>query len=290
MSSTHSCSSHRHNLRREESPAQTESLQEAYRKELARRLDRLRGVLRTTISENDALEIGDPERRNVDEPDSGPNIDPRDGFEFTTAVGKQAAFNEQLNEWLDEGVLEKTGEDLVQQGEHYTSIYAEAAYENGVDFGTEEMLNADVEVSEEDVEALMGRPIHQDTLEEIYTRNYQGLQDITEDIDRSLSRLLSEGLANGWNPRKTADRVTAEVRDIQHSRARALARTETMHAHNTGALSRYEGSGVTEVEILTHQPCELCQRIEARGPYAVSEAHGLIPAHPNCVCTVVPAV
>lgn len=290
MSSTHSCSGHRHNLRREESPTETAGIQDAYRSELSRRLERLRGVLRTTISENDALGLGDPERRNVEEPDSGPNIDPRDEFEFTQVAMKQTEFGRQLAEWLNEGVLEKVGEDVVRRGEHYTGIYVRAAYEKGVEFGTSELVAAGVDASEEAAEALMERPIHVDSLEQLYTRNYQGLQDITEDIDRSLSRILSEGFASGWNPRKTADRITEEVRDIQHSRARALARTETMNAHNSAAIRRYEDTGVDEVEILTHKPCELCERIESRGPYAVTEAHGLIPAHPNCVCTVVPAV
>jgi hypothetical protein len=36
--------------------------------------------------------------------------------------------------------------------------------------------------------------------------------------------------------------------------------------------------------------CDECDDIAAAGPYSLDEAEDLIPAHPNCRCTFVPAV
>lgn len=298
MASTHTGHHHRSNIRVESSPADIEDVQVQYRKELARRFRKLRGVLRTTISENDALELGDPERRNVEEPESGPDITPVDDFTFEQSAGKLIKFNEQLQEWLDEGILEEMPMNLVRDGEHYTGIYAEAAYERGLEFGTEQLINAGIEkvpeenvkLDEQEARKLMGRPIHKDTLAQIYSRNYRQLEDITQAIDQQLSDILTDALRKGWNPRETADEINREIREIQRTRGRLIARTETMNAHNRAALKRYQGSGVTKVEILTHNPCEQCQRIEQRDPYVIEEGMRIVPAHPNCVCTYAPIV
>ena len=35
--------------------------------------------------------------------------------------------------------------------------------------------------------------------------------------------------------------------------------------------------------------CIECQDISEQGPYALDEAEGMIPAHPNCRCSFIPA-
>lgn len=291
MATTNSQHSHRYNVRVEQSPAQVEEIQEQYYKELTRRTRRLRGVLRTSISENDALELGDPSRRNDD-------IDPVDDFEFEQSSGKAVAFNNQLQEWLDNGVLERTGDDLVQSGEHYTSVYAESAYEEGLDFANQQLIDAgmqqvpgeDVSLTEQEASAILGRPIHQDTLAQIYTRHYEQLEGVTQAIDTQLSEILTDAIRKGWNPLKTANEINQEVESIERSRALMISRTETLNAHNRAALKRYQESDVTRVEILTHTPCEQCQRIEANDPYRITEGMRIVPAHPNCVCTYAPII
>jgi SPP1 gp7 family putative phage head morphogenesis protein len=277
----------RSNVRREESPAETEGIQDEYRRDLARRIRKLRGVLRETIVENDALGIkGGYETRLNDEDD----ISSREEFDFEQAPPKQVEFRKQLREWIDEGILEPTDIEEIEEGRHYTAIYIDSAYAQGMAFANGLLIQKDVDVPDEDFQTVVSRPIHASTLETLYSRNYEGLEDITEDMDRSISRILTEGFRKGWGTRKLADEITKEVRDIQHTRARALARTEVMNAHNEGTLNRYDSFGVEQVEILTHTPCPICQRIEDGDPYTVSEATGLIPAHPNCVCTWAPIV
>lgn len=280
MSST--CSARLH-ARRESSPAQVDGLQDAYRKELERRLRELRGVLRETIDENDALGISGGESART-------QAEPRDDFDFEQNPAKQVAFRNQLQEWIDEGILEPASEEEIENGDHYTAFYVSAGYGAGTDFAGQQLRERGMDVPEVEAAEVIQRPIHVDELETIYTRNYEGLEDITEDIDQSLSQVLTTALRDGWGTRRTANEITKEVRTIQHSRARTLARTEMLNAHNSAALKRYERWDVEEAEILTHTPCEICQGIEANDPYPIAEAYGLVPAHPNCVCTVAPIV
>lgn len=274
---------HRHNVRREDSPALADAIQDEYRREIFRRFKELRGVLRGTVVDNDALNIKGG-RTNDD-------VEEREDFEFEQNPAKQVAFRNQVREWLDEAILEPMSIEEVEEGNHYTAVYVDAAYAKGIDFGGQMLVDRGSSVPDTPATELISAPIHISELEEIYTRNFEGLEDITEDIDRQISSTLTEALRKGWGTNKTANRMTEEVRDIQHSRAKTLVRTEMLNSHNTGALKRYEQHGVEEVEILTHTPCPICREIELNDPYPVSEAPRLpLDTHPNCVCTYAPIV
>ena len=284
-----SCEERHNEVLREPSaqPVQLEGLQDEYRREFARRFRKLRGVLRTSIVDNDALRIKGGSRVN-DEDD----IEPRDDFEFDRDYGKQVEFREQLKQWLATGVLEEASQEQIQDGQHYTAIYLDTAYAQGLDFASQLLIdNGQSAEMPDDVQSVMSRPIHIRELETVYARNYEGLEDITEDIDRSLSNILTNALRQGWGTRQTADAINNEVEDIQHSRARTLARTEMLNTHNKASIQRYKEFEVEEVEILTHTPCpEICAPIEAQGPFPIDDIPQTGPPfHPNCVCVVVPA-
>lgn len=269
--------------RREESPSETEGIQSAYRTDLEGRLRELRSVIRETISENDALRLG--ERYNQDEPD------PKEDFEEDTRTGKQLAFFNQLQEWIEDGFLEPVNHNQIINGRHYTAVYADMAYQEGVGYADGLLRRRGGDPPDEDVVDVVGRPIHIGELEEIYTRNYKGLTDISEDAGQSVSEVLTRGLAEGYNPRRMADEMTKEVRDIQKSRARVIARTETLNAHNSASLQRYEEFGIDRVNIITHTPCPICEHIEQEDPYKLENAPRLpLDSHPNCVCTYGPVV
>ena len=273
---------------REESPTNTEHLQDIYRQELAARFERLRGVLEETIVENDALDIGDGATTRIQEEH---DIEAREDFEFEQNPVKQVEFRNQLQEWIDEGILEPVSDEEARDGEHYTAFFVQTGYAEGLRFADEQLIERGREITTvEDPQTLLSRPIHRDELEVIYTRNYQNLKDITEDIDRSVSQVLAQAIRDGWGTRKTGDAISNEVDIIQNTRGKTFARTEMLHAHNTGAINRYDEFGIEQVEILTHTPCPICVQIESGDPYSLSEARGLVPAHPNCVCTVAPIV
>jgi len=73
-----------------------------------------------------------------------------------------------------------------------------------------------------------------------------------------------------------------------------VARTEIRSATTAASLDSYREGGLEYVEWLTADGgCELCAEYEAMGPVALDEGFGDIdgpPAHPNCLCVVLPVV
>jgi len=280
----------RHNVDRESGPTDTQGLQREYRVEVDRRFRKLRGVLRQTVDRNDALGLRD--RTNAaTRQHAAEDIEPRDRFPFRNRAGKELAFQNQLREWLDEGVLEVVGEDTIEAGEHWSGTYVRSNYGGGVRWGNRQLQAAGVTLDDgAALDAVFDRPMHTDELERPYTRNFEALQDITEDLDQTLSRELTRGLLDGENPRTIANRLTKETRTMQSQRARTLARSETLFAHNNGAKTRYREMGVAEVQILGHNPCPICEPYVGE-TYSINDIpQGGPPFHSNCVGSLAPVV
>ena len=141
-------------------------------------------------------------------------------------------------------------------------------------------------------------PIHADALGILYTRNYRELKGITDAMDQEISRVLTRGFAEGWNPRKMAREINDRVDKVGLTRARTLARTETIHAHSEATLNRYESmlgadAQVTgKAELLTagdRRVCPICESLEGT-VFSLTEARGVVPVHPNCRCAFLPVV
>jgi len=278
----------RANTKRENTVARIKTLQEDYRRAFSSRFRALRGAIRETIQENDALDISGGYETRIN---AAEDIEAEDEFQFTQEAAKQVAFFQQLQQWIDEGVLEPISDSRIKDGFHYTAPYVKKAYEEGIDFSNGLLVENGIDVSE-DVQQVVGRPIHTEELRVLYTRNYQGLEGITEDLDRMLSSKFVEAMRKGWGTRKTADKINKEARDIQHTRARTLARTEMGNAHTKASIANYKQNGIQTVEILTHTPCEeYCIPIKSNDPYNINDIpFGGPPFHPNCVCALAPLV
>ena len=66
-------------------------------------------------------------------------------------------------------------------------------------------------------------------------------------------------------------------------------KTEYARAVNTGLLQTYANYGVSEVDWVTsgfRNVCGQCLEYEANSPYTLEEIQGLLPCHPNCICSV----
>ncbi len=116
------------------------------------------------------------------------------------------------------------------------------------------------------------------------------------------SRVLTDALVEGKNPRD----VMTELSDVLGSsryRAETIAITELARTHVEGSLMAMEKLGVTQLGVEVEwvvsglgttaagwpSPCETCAAM-AGSIYSIEDAHGLIPAHPRCLCSFVPVV
>lgn len=82
--------------------------------------------------------------------------------------------------------------------------------------------------------------------------------------------------------------------NMSRIRAKMIARTETANALETAFMDRSKDMGVTGKEIITGDPCEICQANAAEGIVPID--HVFLsgdkspPFHPNCVCALAPVM
>lgn len=139
-----------------------------------------------------------------------------------------------------------------------------------------------------------GRPETVEKLQLLSSRSFTDLKNVIDDMATRMSRTLMDGLARGDNPRDMVDGLIEDL-DISEVRAEAIARTEIIRAHAEGQLDAMERMGVEEVGVAVEwstagdlRVCPMCATLEGI-VLTVEEAHGLIPAHPNCRCAFLPA-
>jgi len=270
-------------------PTRTSTLRGDFESETQKRFRSLKGDVRESVEDLDVLHLGSQRAVNR-APDP-------DDYQFLSDPEKRQRFQAWLRERVDDGVLVPTDGDAVRRGDHWTAQYVQKAYAKGVtDTGSNiRKQGGDVEVFD-DIEAVFNQPIHSSKIEMIYTRTYDGLEGITQEMDTQISRELSSALSEGWNPRKAANQINDRVEKIGMTRAETLSQTEIIHAHAEGSLDRLESEGFDEVavDVELHtagdsRVCPKCAPLHGN-TYTIEEARGLIPVHPRCRCAIIPIV
>lgn len=293
---------------RQADPTGTRTIRERrFVPELRRRFRRVRGLVRTTVGyENDALQLAG-------------NAEPADVFDFPTDAQKEAAFQRWLQQALEDEVLAPVGTMATRNGQHYTAKYVRAAYSKALRDADRRLKQEGIQVpgSDESIEATVRAPIHERTLQRLYTRTFENLEGITDDTAVVLRDELTRGLAEGKNPREVARRLTGELETITRTRADVLARTETINAYTEGTLRRYEEMGADAVTVTAewstagdNRVCPICETLEGQ-TFTIREARTETfeftpgeddieslageypvkpPAHPQCRCAFLPAV
>lgn len=109
----------------------------------------------------------------------------------------------------------------------------------------------------------------------------------------AIAAQLVEGFEAGEGIPDLSKRVKGVFSDCNRRRSKVIARTEVIAASNEGALVGYKDSGVVEkVEFFTaldERTCEECMGLHGN-QYALDNASGMIPVHPQCRCTWLPIV
>jgi len=233
---------------------------------------------------------------------------------FTTDEGKTRAFIKWLREQLDGGILETIERKRVKNGEHASATYVRASYKQGWENATQRLRNAGV--SAEAVEDIFNLGVPRRQLKKLYTRTYENLQSVNEDTADAVRDVLTEGLAEGINPRDMATRLTDEVETIQKTRAEVIARSETINSYSESTVDRYERAGIDKVQhgewtdSNDSRVCPICSQLDGREipmseirtatftfepsddePDSLAGEYRLMPpAHPNGRCALLPII
>lgn len=276
-------------------PTNTTTLRRRYGSRLRGQLGKLMAAIRDGIVTEDVFLLqNEPKAPSDQEP-----------YQFPRQQGQIRAFMDWLRKQISKGFLQVVNPE--------SNVFIKAAYEQGVN-GARRRL--DVETPEPD----FSLPTHQRALRELFTRNYELLQDVTEDMSREIRDELTEGLRDGDHSSKIASEISDRVQKVGKHRATVISRTEVINAYSEGSLQQYKDVDVEQVtleaEVLTAQDervCEICKAVEAMGVFSLDRIeNGVVskeqlqtyadddvslpdtrwnpkpPIHPQCRCTLLP--
>jgi len=245
-------------------------------------------ILFQLIVTDDVLGLGTPPRAFL-------QVDLPGRFDFPADVpGKAAAFDRFMRELLDAEVLELAPVSGVGSG--WQNKYVRASYSVGVTHADRALRAVGQEPPPGALAQTLNQPIHAEKLQLLFSRNFNELRGVTNAQAQSLSRIVTEGLATGQGPREVARNISRSIRTIGVNRGRVIARTETIRAHATATLTRFQQSGVETVEGFAEfatagddRVCQTCQDLEGKR-FPIDEAVSIIPVHANCRCVWLPVV
>ena len=275
-------------------PTRTTGLRKRFMAEMKRRFMSVKKALFNVIVEQDALGLEKSSPLNFME--TIPTE--RQAWRFNTDAQKVQAFNKWFQKQVDQDILSTS-----VKGEPWTGTYVDSAYKQGMlrayqDTNKEAMsesLDFYRGSREQFIRTAFGAPETISKLQLISTRTFEELKGVTSTMGQQMSRTLAGGLADGKGPREIAKEMTEKVDGITRQRALTIARTETIYAHAEGQLDSFVALGVEDVGIMAEWSsagddlvCPLCLPLDGV-VMKVWEARGIIPRHPNCRCSWIPA-
>lgn len=205
-------------------PTPTTTTQRRFAERLRGVLRRINAAIRRAIIENDIFGLKEStDTLAVDDP--GP-------FDTDSTPRMQALFMAWLREQLQTEFLDVVGPDRNQ--------WIEKAYLAGLRNANGQLRELDVSFVPERADSVVDRPIHQRALRELFTRTYENLESVADDVSESVRDELLEGFTEGEGPDRIARRLTDRVDSIGKNRATMIARSETINAHSESALTRVD--------------------------------------------------
>lgn len=172
---------------------------------------------------------------------------------ITTNAFQYEYQDEKLNlfmEWLQlqeaEGILELIRMPNVLpvslSPRPWSDVYIWSAYQKGIAQTRADLrgFNMQIPIATGGIGSLefgFNAPIHNESVRVLYTRNFSQLKGVTAEMDTQISRILSQGMIDGKNPRKMATEISKKIDTIGIVRANRIARTEVINAFNVASLN-----------------------------------------------------
>lgn len=288
-------------------PTRTTTLRRAFIRNMNKRIDQLRKEIKIAIVDKDVF--------GLEKPKVFAELGAKE-FKFKTSQKKVDSFMGWLREREKQELLKTT--TINQLGESvqrpWTNMYIEDSYKRGVMRANAEMKKLKVPqpgMTDETIQSTMANPFHAERVGVLYSRVFEELKGITAAMDQQISRVLSQSLVDGDNPRMLAGKVNKAITgigknlDITDSlgrfipakrRAQTLARTEIIRAHHQATIQQYKNWGLEGVKVKAEwstagdsRVCLKCSSMHGN-VYTLKEIEHMIPAHPNCRCIALPTL
>jgi SPP1 gp7 family putative phage head morphogenesis protein len=283
-------------------PSQTTSLRNAFARVMRVRFLKLTKILSEVVYEDNVFGLTTNRK-------PGPGA-----FSFPRSSDKVASFMKWLEKQVQDDILQVTQMEQVGSSVDaaWTNLYVQDSYKRGIKRARGQMAGVAPPLGVTGgIAGSLSSPFHIDRLGLLYTRVFSDLKGITNAMDSQITKVLTQGLAKGLNPRTIAKQlvqvITGAGGDLSITdtlgryipamrRAEMLARTEIIRAYAEAQLQEFENWGIEGVsvkaEILTtkdQRTCSRCTRLEKQ-VFTINEARGVIPVHTGCRCIWVPFI
>ncbi|QDP55708.1 MAG: hypothetical protein Tp138OMZ00d2C19078241_40 [Prokaryotic dsDNA virus sp.] len=200
--------------RSKSNPSGTTSLIRGSEREFRQRLKSVRaGVLRWLDQQNPRVLEANERRVN------------NRFYAFQLDEVKLADLSATLDQLIQQYIMQRN--EFTQR--HFMSQYAILGYENGAVMNIENIRQQDAEYATSVEEVITSQP-YQDRLAVTSSRVFEEVQGFSADMKADLNRILTDGMSNGFSPRRIAREIRDNM-DTQYSRAKRIARTEINNAH-----------------------------------------------------------
>jgi SPP1 gp7 family putative phage head morphogenesis protein len=265
-------------------PTQTLMIRNALSSAFYKKWRSIKGVIRDALIKKDVLGL----RTNL--------VDGQ--FAYMPKDRQIREFNRFVTELIDNNIVDVQHSEKSDWQRVWWTPYLRQSYDSGVGRALTAAKQQGVSVPFwwDKATFIEGVPVHKEALYIIYEQAYSEILGVSDEVSKQLKRILADGLRRGESPYKVASEINKMIDKIGVRRAKTIARTEIVRAHNEGSLVMYEELGVqevvAEVEWSTAEDDRVCPICASMGGtiFTVSEAHGILPIHPLCRCAWLPVV
>jgi SPP1 gp7 family putative phage head morphogenesis protein len=279
-------------------PTRTTTLRNTYSADMKRRFNKVKKLTVIAIGELDVLGLTDSEPPFTFNELITNELPARQAWRFQTNDQKLKSFNNWFSEQVDAEIL-----TVDVKGDPWTAKYVNSSYKKG-SFNAYTDVHKEALAEQQDfykgsraqfLDSAFNTPERLSKLQFLYTRSFEDLKGITNAMSLDISRTLADGMAQGKGARAIARDLSRNITTITNKRALVMARTEVIAVHAEGQLDSFEELGVKEVGLMAEwstagddRVCALCVDLDGV-VMTIEEARGLIPRHPNCRCSWMPA-
>ena len=262
------------------------------------------GGLAGTVIEFDRVYYSDDDRNQTEVLLTNVSPVTNTPWEFLTTDEQLQSFLDWLKSQVNILILAKAQSMALSDPEHWLTFHIENVYRKALGRAFDSVRHPELADKmdfyqgrrEEFLRSSFSRPVSKERVKLLAARTFNDLSGVSDAMATQMQRTLVDGFIKGESPFEIARALNHDVDNIGIKRAKTIARTEIVRAHNEGQLDGLEALDVESVGVAVEwavsgigitgrgnpSPCDLCAPL-AKTVFTIKEARGLLPRHPNCV-------
>jgi len=273
-------------------PTRTKALRDRLAQQISARYDAIKQAITRSIVDNDCFGL----RKFANQEVAGITVLSKQQLAAQAMQQQVEAFHNWLKYATDLAVVERDA-----AGQPWSDAQIQQAYNRGVVRGNVQVRQATGShmiqpIDGSNVVGLLGHPAIREPLVVAKDKFWTALNGINAQMQLQINHELSRGLEAGLSPSEIARNINLKVDTVGKVRARMVARTEIVRAHNSGSVAEYDRlSEVIGEEILSQWLATLDDRVRSKHEqrhlkvFKSVDARALM-GEPNCRCGLAPYV